>query len=103
MRIIGKDITLRDLHYRLSKWIQRLGKPSWKKHGEYRTLILNGVRYHTDTYSKAIWIGDFYFGLDYGGFEPPIKDPQIYKRHIGLLYQHWLKNKLIGEIERTEK
>jgi len=81
------------LHYRLALYIQKTGTKTPKpKHGNYWNVEIDGINYHLDNYSTGIKIGDYYIGMDFGGFEPRLSI-KMYKKHIGILYQYWLKNR----------
>lgn len=81
-------------HSRLYTWITKTGESSPKRHGKYWTTWVNGVKYHLDDYSSAIHINDFYVGTNFGG-DSFSMEPDMYRHHIGLLYKHWLKNKMV--------
>ena len=80
------------LHYRLALYIEKIGEKTPKKHGNYWDVEIDGINYHLDDFSTAIKIGGYYVGMDFGGFDPNI-DVKMYKKHIGILYQYWLKNR----------
>lgn len=80
------------LHYRLAKYIIKLGDKEPKRHGSKWTFSLDGCEYKLDDYSYAIHLNGFYVGMDFGGFSSALPIDR-YKYHIGKLFQYWLKNK----------
>ena len=90
----------RKYHSRLYDWITRVGVARPKRHGRYWDAEVDNVKYHLDDYSSSIQIDDFHVGSDFGGFTSYM-EPNMYRYHIGILYQYWLKNQKTPNIRKV--